>query len=142
MKQHFTLVLVAILVVGIILLSGCGDTGTYSKDEVVYSFIDISSQKTLDENGMMKYAWSPAVMFASVKYVKDKDYYEIEWPCEPDNPYSSCVEQWGIDMETSTIWPLNASALMWAIVLFCKGKDDPSLDCQLWIHLLKEMVPK
>ena len=136
MKRYLIPILVPVLVVAITFTSGCASTGSHSTDEVVSSFYNIAKQRTVEENKMLLYAWSPPIMLAVVKYIKDEDYYEIDLPCEPDNPSSTCVEEWGIDMQSTRIWPINYNAIMWALVLFCHSKDDPNSDCQLWVHEL------
>jgi hypothetical protein len=55
-----------------------------------------------------------------VEYTKEKDIYKIQFP--------------GMDMKNSTIYPLNAVALLSAVVLFCQDRDDMTGDCQSYFR--------
>ena len=72
--------------------------------------------------------WSEKISQGSVKYLKDGDYYEIEFL-----GMSGGSEVWGIDMGSSKIWPINNSAVLMAFALFCNSGEDPSADCQQWL---------
>ncbi len=132
MNRYLLVVLMAILAASIIIMSGCASSseGPYSASEVLRSFDKIAEQRTLPARENIYSWWSERLNQGSVKYIKAEDCYEIEFVS------MSGVEEWGIDMESSRIWPMNDKAIMSAFTMFCSSKDDPAVDCQQWANQL------
>lgn len=132
MKRYLSIILMAALATSIIFASGCGSEESYSKDKVLNSFSQVAEQRTLTGRQNIYPWWSEKTSQGSVKYLRDVDYYEIEFP-----GMAGGMEVWGIDMNNSKIWPINDSALLMAFALFCHSAEDPSMDCQQWAHQLE-----
>ena len=132
MKRYLAIILTAILATGIIFASGCGSEESYSKDKVLNSFSQVAEQRALTGRQNIYPWWSEKISQGSVKHIRDVDYYEIEFP-----GMSGGSEVWGIDMDSSKIWPINQSAVLMAFTLFCHSAEDPSTDCQQWAHQLE-----
>lgn len=130
--RYLTTILISILAASFILMSGCAGSseGPHSTSEVLSTFANITEQRTLTARQNIYYWWSERLNQGSVNYIKAEDYYQIEFVS------MSGVEEWGINMESSKIWPLNDEATMSAFTLFCSSKDDPSADCQQWADQL------
>jgi hypothetical protein len=131
-KRYPAIILKAILATSIIFASGCGSKESYSKDQVLNSFSKVAEQRTLIGRDNIYPWWSEKISQGSIKYVKDGDYYEIEFL-----GMSGGSEVWGIDMGSSKIWPINNSAVLMAFALFCHSGEDPSADCQQWAHQME-----
>jgi hypothetical protein len=131
-KGYLVVILITILTASPILLSGCAGNseGHYSTSEVLSSFADITEQHTLTARENIYSWWSERLNQGSVNYIRAEDYYEVEFVS------MSGIEQWGIDMESSKIWPINQNAIFSAFTMFCSGKDDASTDCQPWSNQL------
>lgn len=130
--RYLALILLEVFAISFILISGCASIseGPHSKSEVLSSFANITEQCTLAARQNIYSWWSERLNQGSVKYIKAQDYYEIEFVS------MSGVEEWGINMESSKIWPLNHEATISAFTLFCSSKDDPGADCQQWANQL------
>jgi hypothetical protein len=132
MKIHLKLIFIAVLATSIIYTLSCTSIskGPHSSDEVLTTFARLAEQQTLTARDNIYSWWSERLSQGSVKYVEDENYYEVEFVS------MSGVEQWGIDMESSKIWPMNQNAILSAFTMFCSGKDDASTDCQQWSNQL------
>lgn len=116
-----------------LMASSCTEKGSYSSDAVKSSFYTIAKNQTLSDSMRQDYLkwWSPQIILGKVKNVKN-DVYEIQFP----DMSLEGVEVWAIDMGSSGIQPVNGGALLSAIVLFCRDKNDNKADCQLWFRQL------
>lgn len=132
MNRYLIVVLIAILAASIILISGCvsSSKGPHSTSEVLSSFSTVVEQRTLTARENIYSWWSERLNQGSVKYIKAETYYKVEFVS------MSGVEVWGINMESSKIWPMNDKATMSAFTMFCTSGDDPSTDCQQWANEL------
>lgn len=111
--------------------------GEYSSDDVMSSFYTIAKNKTLSDSQRQDYLrwWPTQIILGKVKHIKD-DIYEIQFP----DMSLEAVEVWGIDMNRSEIQPLNGGALLSAIALFCRDRNDQKADCQLWFRQLDALM--
>jgi len=130
--RYLSIILLVALVAGIVFVSGCGGQQSYSIDQVLNSFSTIAQQRTLAVRQDIYPWWSEKISQGSVKHIGDADYYQIEFP-----GMSGGSEVWGIDMNNSSIWPINNNALLMAFALFCRSGEDPSADCQQWAQKLE-----
>ena len=132
MNRYLLVILIAIFSASFILISGCAGSseGPHSTSEVLSSFANITEQRTLTARQDIYSWWSERLNQGSVNYIKAENYYQIEFVS------ISGVEEWGINMENSRIWPINDNATMSAFTMFCTSKDDPSTDCQQWADQL------
>src|SRR4030042_5198158 len=132
MNRYLLVILIAIFSASFILISGCAGSseGPHSTSEVLSSFANITEQRTLTARQDIYSWWSERLNQGSVNYIKAENYYQIEFVS------ISGVEEWGINMENSRIWPINDNATMSAFTMFCTSKDDPSTDCQQWADKL------
>lgn len=137
-----TQILVVFLLMAAMVMTSCGNTGTYTERDIILTFFDIAKEQTVPECPKDIVAWwSSSAPHAKAKYIKETDTHEITFP----NFGGEGVEIWGVDVESSQIWPENAGALMSAIVLFCRDRNDQRLDCQLWfaqLEALKQSMEK
>ena len=132
-----TQVLLLFLLMAATVMPSCATTADYTEDDVIFAFIDVAREQTLPEcpEDIVLW-WSSTLPLAQAKYIEKTDTYEIAFP----NFGGEGVEIWGIDTKTSRIWPVNAGALMSAIVLFCHDRNDQRLDCQLWFAQLDALA--
>lgn len=131
----------ALLLLSAVLVLACTATpegGPYTREEVRRSFSEIFRANTLPEREDIARWWGLSVW--TVSYVEDEDVYEITVP----NPWGDGDREiWAIDMSTSVIWPVDTGALLTAIGLHCRGRNDPSEECQTYsraIDDLKELL--
>jgi len=131
MNRRLTFILVIVLSASVIWGYACsGSDAPHSRSEVLSSFSKIAEQRTLSGRENIYSWWSERLNQGNVRYVEAEGYYEVEFVS------MSGVEEWGIDMESSEISPLNDRAVMSAFTMFCSSKDDPSADCQQWADQL------
>jgi len=131
-----TNLLLVFFLIAVMIMTSCTSPGPYTEDQVISSFYEIAREQTLPERQEILRWWSPQIILGQVKYIKEKDIYEIK---VPDMKLEG-VEIWGIDMKSSKIWPVNGGALLSAIALFCGDRNDQRLDCQLWFAQLDALV--
>lgn len=137
------LVLLALVLLGSSVLFGCrpseGNAGksNYSSDDVISSFCAIAKDRALPDSFRQEYlkSWSTQTILGKVKRVED-DVFEIQFP----DISLETMEVWGIDMNSSKIQPMNGGALLSALLLFCRDRDDQKADCQSWVRLLDALV--
>ena len=141
MKTNIQISVARLILVGLVtvvlILSGCADGGEYSSDDVMSSFYTIAKNKTLSDSERQDYLkwWSHQIILGKVKQIEG-DVYEIQFP----DMSLETVEVWGIDMNSSKIQPVNSGALLSAIVLFCRDRNDQKADCQLWVRQLDALM--
>ena len=128
--------LLVLLLIAVMIMTSCTSPGPYTEDEVTSSFYKIAREQTLPERQEILRWWSPQIILGQVKYIKEKDFYEIKFP----DMKLEGEEIWGIDMKSSKIWPVNGGALLSAIALFCEARNDKRLDCQLWFAQLDALM--
>ncbi len=125
------------LIILTLVIPSCTEKGSYSSDDIMSSFYTIAKNKTLSDSERQDYLkwWSLQIILGEVKHIKD-DVYEIQFP----DMSLETVEAWGIDMNSSKIQPVNGGALLSAIVLFCRDRNDQKADCQLWVRQLDALM--
>jgi hypothetical protein len=126
-----------LLLMAAMVMTSCANKGGYTETDVILSFMDTVREQVNPElpRDVMTW-WLSTLPLAKVEYIEERDTYEITFP----NFGGEGVELWGIDMESSQIWPENAGALLSAIALFCRDRNDQRLDCQLWFAQLDALV--
>jgi hypothetical protein len=132
-----TQILLVLLLTAAMVMTSCANKGGYTENDVILSFMDTAREQANPElpKDVMTW-WLSTLPLAKVEYIKETDMYEITFA----NFGGEGVEIWGIDMESSRIWPENAGALLSAIGLFCRDRNDQRLDCQLWFAQLDALV--
>lgn len=131
-NRYLPLILIVVLAASITWVSACTGSGKgpHSADEVLNTFSQVAGQRTLTARENIYSWWSERLEQGSVKYMEAENYYKVEFVS------MSGVEVWGINMESSEIWPMNDRAIMSAFTMFCSSKDDPAVDCQEWSNRL------
>lgn len=132
MNRYLTLIVTAILAASVIFTCACtsSNKGPNSDNEVLSTFSQVAEQRTITARDNIYSWWAERLDQGSVTYMKAENYYKVEFLS------MSGVETWGINMETSKIWPINHKAIVSAFSMFCSSKDDPSTDCQQWAQQL------
>lgn len=131
-----TNLLLVFFLIAMMIMTSCTSPGHHTEDEVTFSFYEIAREQTLAERQEILRWWSPQIILGRVRYIKEKDIYEIKFP----DMKLEGEEIWEIDMKSSKIWPVNGGALLSAIALFCGDRNDQRLDCQLWFAQLDALV--
>lgn len=134
MKRY--ILILAILVIASGLLVACGQEGKHTEDDVRFSFLDTAKKQTLPDRMDIFRVWSNQIILSKVKYLKEKDVYEIQLP----DIKLAGVEVWTVDMKSSRISPQNSVALLMAVALFCQ--DDKEGDCQSYFRQLDALKRK
>lgn len=113
--------------------SACTNEGPHKSQDVVHVLYAKVSQRTLPERKEIQKWWNP-ISFNSVKYVKERNIYEVSFQSDPYDRKTK--ETWGVDMTSETVWPIDVNALFSAIVFFCsKGREDPSPECRAYFSV-------
>lgn len=129
--KRYLIALLAMLVLPSGLAIACSqEAGPTADDDVRLSFYKVAKSQVLPDREEIFRWWSNQIMLGEVKYIKEKDLYEIQFP----DMELKGVEVWVIDMKSSRIYPNNVGALMSAIVLFCRDRNDQRGDCQLYLR--------
>jgi len=118
---------------GFVPLYGCESkliTKPTTDNDILVAFSVIARNQMIPARSEIFRWWALQTILGKVDYIKEKDIYIIQFPTLDDKG----VETWGMDKKNSVIYPVNDSALLSAVVLFCQDKDDQTGDCQLYFR--------
>jgi hypothetical protein len=151
-RQRITVIMRILLQIAVILILASGFVTFYgcetklttkptTDNDILVAFSTIARNQMIPERNEIFRWWILQTILGKVEYIKEKDIYIIQFPTLDDKG----VEIWGMDKKNSVIYPVNDTALLSAVVLFCYDKDDKTGDCQWYfrdVEALKQRLGK
>jgi len=133
--------LLLVIFVGVL---ACTDSKTSDTHrEVLADAYELAEQKAIPDRWQQlnKTGWGAALLAFGEVEPSDSELgvYSIGFPPIPEDP-EYAYEEWELSYEPDLLIPVNASAYLTAVVLFCDSLDDQSPECQIYAGTVKNMI--